>query len=199
MANIVVKNGYNGFNTNKGCKEHNQQKHLAFSKTLPPLHTRENGFIPADLKEAFCPMLQPSISDHTTPATGDIVILLDDEIRRIQQLSIHLGINHRYEIAEYHNRFHVRAKPDNLPKIESSKCWVQSHNWRRRTDNERRLDLSRTDAALGKKIHDIDSSIVNLDRLPKGRRKFLEPVDIPLLGCSYRLPVIMKNKRSTGR
>lgn len=197
MANIVVKNGYNGFNNNKGCKEHKEQKHQAFSKTLPPLQTRENGFIPANLKEAFCPMLLPSTSTHTTPATGDIVILLDDEISRIQHLSIHLGINHRYDIAEYHNRFHVHGKPNNLPKIVSSKYWVQSHNWKKRIDSERRLVLSRADVALGKKIY--DSSTVNLDRLPKGRRKFLEPVDIPLLGCSYRLPVIVKNQGSAGR
>lgn len=102
MANIVVKNGYNGFKNNKRFKKKIHQKHSMLSNKLPPLERRENGFI-STLEASFSPEVQPSISisDRTTTATGDIVILLDDEIRRIRQLSIHLGLNHRYEVAQY--------------------------------------------------------------------------------------------------
>lgn len=197
MADIVVKNGYNGFKNNKRFKEKNHQKNSMLSNKLPPLERRENGFI-STLEASFSPEVQPSISisDRTTTATGDIVILLDDEIRRIRQLSIHLGLNHRYEVAQYHNRFQGRGKPDKLPKIESSKSWIQSHNWIKRMENGSRLDLQKNDLALAKKIF---SPSVDLDSLPKGRKKLLEPVNIPALGCSYRLPVIKKHTRTTRR
>lgn len=194
MADIVVKNGYNGFNNTKKHNNNNQRKQSSFSNKLPPLGTQRNDFISSE-GTSISPILQPSVSDHGTTTTTDIVILLDDEVRRIHRLSINLGIKHHYEIAEYHNRFHGR-KPGRLPKLKTSKCWRQSHNWIKRTDSEMGFDLRRNAVTLGKQF---DNSSVDLNSLPRGRRKVLEPVDIPALGCSYRLPVLKKHKPNTGR
>ena len=195
MADIVVKNGYNGFQKSKKQKGNNQREQSSLRNKLPPLETREDDFISS--KEAsLSPVLQPSLSSRRTTTT-DIVILLDDEVRRIHRLSINLGIRHHYEVAEYRNRFHSRSKPGILPKIESgSNCWRQSHNWIKRIENGTGFDLRRNDVTLGKKY---DTSSVDLDSLPRGRKKVLEPVDVPTLGCSYRLPIMKTHKQKTGR
>ena len=139
------------------------------------------------------PFLQASVSDHDT---ADIVILLDDEVKRIRQLSINLGINHHYEVAQYNNRFHSH-KPWRLPKIDSSKCWRQSHNWAKRLDDIARLDLRRNVAGFG---FDATGKLsLDLESLPRGRKRLLEPVDIPALGCSYRLPVLKIDKHKSQR
>lgn len=195
MVDIMVKNGYNGFYNTKKMRGNNQGKHSSSSSKLPPLETRKDDFVLNEEAPLF-PVLQPSISDRITTET-DIIILLDDEVRRIHQLSINLGIKHRFEVAEYQYRFHNRAKlRRRLPKIEGSKQWRQSHNWKKRMESETGFDLKQGDTALGKNI---DTSSVDLNSLPRGRKKLLEPVDIPALGCSYRLPVLKKHKRKTGK
>lgn len=194
MAGIIVKNGYNGFQNSKKQKDNNQPKQSSFSNKLPPLQTHKDDFI-SNKEASLSPVLQPSVSSYSRTTT-DIVILLDDEVRRIHRLGINLGIRHHYEVAEYHNRFHSRSKPGRLPKIERSKCWRQSHNWIKRMENGTGFDLRRSDVALGKKC---DTSSVDLDSLPRGRKKVLEAVDIPTLGCSYRLPMLKKHKQKTRR
>jgi len=193
MADIVVKNGYNGFNNTKKHTNNNKRRQSSFRSKLPPLETHKGDFLLSE-ETSLSPVLQPSISGRIT-ATTDIVILLDDEVRRIDQLSINLGIKHHYKIAEYHNRFHCH-KQGRLPKLETSKFWKQSHNWRKRMEDGTGFDLRRNDVALGKKF---DTSSVDLDGLPRGRKKMLEPVNIPTLGCSYRLPVLKNHKQKTAR
>lgn len=189
MADIVVKNGYNGFNNNKKHNSKNLGKSSTFNNRLPPLrsdNSDKNSTMASNEDRPQSPFLQASVSDHNTT---DIVILLDDEVKRIRQLSINLGINHHYEIAEYHNRFH-RHKKWRLPSIERPKCWRQSHNWTKRMDDIARLDLRRSVAGFGK-LKCVSTS-VDLESLPRGRKKLLESVDIPTIGCSYRLPVQKK-------
>ena len=105
MADIVVTNGYNGFDNTKKHNSKSQGKHSSFNNRLPPLGSDKAGKSVSfsDKERLTSPFLQPSVSDHDT---ADIVILLDDEVKRIRQLSINLGINHHYEVAEYDNRFH---------------------------------------------------------------------------------------------
>lgn len=193
MADIVVRNGYNGFDYTKKRNSKSQRKHSSLNSKLdrlPPLESSKasKSILFSDKEGSTCPSLQPSVSDHDTE---DIVILLDDEVKRIRQLSINLGINHHYEIAQYDNRFHGR-KPWRLPKMENSKFWRQSHNWAKRMDDISRLDLRRSvatfDFAVAGKLS------VDLKSLPRGRKKLLEPVHIPTLGCSYRLPVLKRDK-----
>ena len=199
MADIVVKNGYNGFDNSKKHSSKSQGKHSSFSNRLvdrlSPLESGKasKSILFSDRERPTSPSLQPSVSDYDT---ADIVILLDDEVKRIRQLSINLGINHHYEIAQYNNRFHSQ-KPWRLPKMENSKCWRQSHNWTKRMDEISRLDLRRDVATFdfaGKGKLSVD-----LNSLPRGRKKLLEPVDIPTLGCSYRLPVLKRDKQKVGK
>lgn len=192
MADIVVKNGYNGFSNSKKNRDNYKRRQNSFK--LPPLEAHKDDLIYREDK-AHSPVLQPSLSVNTTAST-EFVILLDDEIRRIHQLSVNLGITHHYEVAEYHNRFHCR-RLGRLPKLEESKYWRQSHNWKKRTEtggiNE--LDLRRNFVTSGKHF---DTSSVHWNNLPRGRKKLLEPVNIPALGCSYRLPILEKQKHKTG-
>lgn len=195
MADIVVKNGYNGFDNNKKHDFKNRGKHSSFKNRLPSLGSDKTGKDSLFSHEGSSqsPFLQPSVSDHDT---ADIVILLDDEVKRIRQLSINLGINHHYEIAQYNNRFHSH-KPWRLPRIENSKHWRQSHNWTKRMDDIARLDLRRNVASFG--FDEAGKLSVDLESLPKGRKKLLEPVNIPALGCSYRLPVLKKDMHKSTR
>lgn len=190
MADIVIKNGYNGFD-NKG---HNPKKFsktlLSFKNRLPPLPNDKSSVVSSE-RGLHSPFLQGSLSDHSNT---DIVILLDDELKRIRQLSNNLGINQRYEIAQYHNRFHG-LKQGRLPQIESSKCWRQSHNWIKRKDNIDRHDTPKFQTGFNFKAAEKFS--VDLDSLPKGGKKLLKPVDIPSLGCSYRLPIPKEQKQRT--
>lgn len=195
MADIVVRNGYNGFDYTKKRNSKSQRKHSSFNNRLDRLPPLESGkasksILFSDKEGLTSPSLQPSVSDHDTE---DIVILLDDEVKRIRQLSINLGINHHYEIAQYDNRFHSQ-KPWRLPKMENSKCWRQSHNWTKRMDDiSMGLDLRRSVATFNFAVPGKLS--VDLESLPRGRKKLLEPVDIPTLGCSYRLPVLKRDKQ----
>lgn len=187
MADIVVRNGYNGFDSTKKHSSKRQGKMSSFNNRLdrlPPLGSDKTGksILFSDKERPTSPFLQPSVSDHDT---ADIVILLDDEVKRIHQLSINLGINHHYEIAQYHNRFHSQ-KPRRLPKMENSKSWRQSHNWTKRMDDSSRLDLRQDVATFD--FAGTGKLSVDLTSLPRGRKKLLEPVNIPALGCSYRLP-----------
>jgi len=195
MADIVVRNGYNGFNNPKKHSSKGQEKHSSLSNRLadrlPPLESGKasKSILFSDRERPTSPSLQPSVSDYDT---SDIIILLDDEVKRIRQLSINLGINHHYEIAQYNNRFHSQ-KPWLLPKMENSKCWRQSHNWTKRMDEISRLDLRR-DVATFDFAGTGKLSVDLLNSLPRGRKKLLKPVDIPTLGCSYRLPVLKRDK-----
>lgn len=196
MADIVVKNGYNGFDTNnKKHSSKNRGKHSSFNNRLPSLGSDKTGrnSLFSHEESSQSPYLQASVSDHDT---ADIVILLDDEVKRIRQLSINLGINHHYGIAQYNNRFHSH-KPWRLPKIECSKYWRQSHNWTKRMDDIARLDLRRNVTGFG--FDEAGKLSVDIESLPRGRKKLLEPVDIPALGCSYRLPVLKKDKQKPVR
>jgi len=195
MADIVVRNGYNGFGNTKKLNSKSQGKHSSFSSRLmdrlPPLESGKasKSILFSDKERPTSPSLQPSVSDYDT---ADIVILLDDEVKRIRQLSINLGISHHYEITQYNNRFHSQ-KPWRLPRMENSKCWRQSHNWTKRMDDISRLDLRRDVATFD--FAGTGKLSVDLKSLPRGRKKLLEPVDIPTLGCSYRLPVLKRDKQ----
>lgn len=195
MADTVVTNGYNGFDNTMKHNSKSQGKHSAFNNRLPPLGSDKAGKSVSfsDKERPTSPFLQPSVSEHDT---ADIIILLDDEVKRIRQLSVNLGINHHYEIAEYNNRFHSQ-KPWRLPKIENSKCWRQSHNWTKRMDDISRLDLRRNVATFD--FAGTGKLSVDLRSLPRGRKKLLDPVDIPTLGCSYRLPVLKRDKQKLPR
>ena len=188
----MVKNGYNGFSNSKKNRDNYKRRQNSFK--LPPLEAHKDDLIYSEDK-AHSPVLQPSLSVNTTAST-EFVILLDDEIRRIHQLSVNLGITHHYEVAEYHNRFHCR-RLGRLPKLEESKYWRQSHNWKKRTETGgiNDLDLRRNFVTSGKHF---DTSSVHWNNLPRGRKKLLEPVNIPALGCSYRLPILEKQKHKTG-
>ena len=196
MADIVVKNGFNGFNNNKNHNKHgnSQRKQISFNNKLPPLETyKDNSVYSAERSQS--PVLQPSLSDRNT-TSSDFVILLDDEVRRIHRLSVNLGITHHYEVAEYQHRFDCR-RHGRLPKIQDSKYWRQSHNWTKRMEGANGFVLRRNGAVFGKHF---DTSSVDFNSLPRGRKKLLEPVEIPALGCSYRLPVLKKHiKQKTGR
>ena len=194
MADIVVRNGYNGFDGTKKRNSKRQGKDPSVNSRLnrlPPLGSDKTGksILSSDRERPTSPFLQPSVSDHDT---ADIVILLDDEVKQIRQLSINLGINHHYEIAQYNNRFHSQ-KPWRLPKMENSKSWRQSHNWAKRMDDISKLDLRRDVTTFD--FAGIGKLSVDLQSLPRGRKKLLEPVDIPTLGCSYRLPVLKRDKQ----
>lgn len=189
MADIVIKNGYNGFN-NKDHNSKNLGKHSSFNNRLPPLASDKSSVVFSE-RSQHSPFLHASLSEHSN---ADIVILLDDEVKRIRQLRINLGINHHFEIAQYNNRFH-NHKQWRLPKLESSKCWRQSHNWIKRIDDIARLDPPRNLTGFDSKA--AGKLSVDLDSLPRGRKKLLQPVDIPSLGCSYRLPVQKKQKLKT--
>lgn len=190
MADIVIKNGYNGF-VHKGHNSNFSKRLPSFKNRLPPIPYDKNGVVSSE-RGLQSPFLQGSLSDHSN---ADIVILLDDEIKRIRQLSSNLGINHRYEIAQYHNRFHG-PKHGRLPQLESTKCWRQSHNWIKRMDNIGRHDSPKIQT-VGFDFKAAGKFSLDLDNLPKGRKKLLKPVDIPSLGCSYRLPIPKKQKQRT--
>ena len=190
MADIVIRNGYNGF-VHKGHNSSFSKPLPSFKNRLPPLPNDKYGVVSPE-RGLQSPFLQGSLSDHSNT---DIVILLDDEIKRIRQLSNNLGINHRHEIAQYHNRFHGLKQGGRLPQLESTKCWRQSHNWIKRMDIIGRGDTPKIQTGFDFKA--AGKFTLDLDNLPKGRKKVLKPVDIPSLGCSYRLPIPKKQKQKT--
>ena len=185
MANIVVKNGYNGFRRSYNSSMLSSNSERRPNNQLPPIHGKDKVSLGLGCVRSESPFLQPSFSDN-----DDIVFLFNHDVKRIRQLSVHIGIKQQFEMEQYHCRFSHGRRRSGLPsKVDRSKFWRQSQKWIKRTENTE-FDIERS-VPVSKKS---GFSSLNLNNLPRERRKRLEPVNIPELGCSYRLPASRKVK-----
>ena len=112
----------------------------------------------------------------------EYILLLHDEVRQLRQLAASIGIKKELEIADKANKLKLKTA-ERLEKNRQTSWWRQSKRWAKHR-SEVEEDTKKERAS---KVHGID-----LDKLqmPKGMRRRLEPVSIPDLGCTYRLPLL---------
>lgn len=201
MANLCVRNGLNGSKESK--KENSSYKATntkgETERHLPPLNTKSeesNGRIvtifslPTRLGDLdkyqteFSPVLQP-FQQRYQPEK--YMLLLRDEVREIQQLTASLGIQRQLEIADKANKLELKAA-ERLEKNKQSLWWRMSKRWtKHQVQSDSDYKRRKEHASNVHNIRDLEKC-----QIPKGMRRRLEPVSIPDLGITYRLPLQRK-------
>lgn len=203
MANLVVKNGFNGIHGNKKGPAVNNKRTLS-GKHLPPLDgidkIKHEGEAFQSYRETRSTNLLHRPTSDFNSSTDEYLILLHEDVKEIRQLALSLGITRRIQAVDKYGEDtggvyqHKRTMPRRLPTLDKPVCFgKQSIKWTKHQNDDAK------DVNTFPVYESLDSikSAVDIAELPSAVKRRLKPVDIPQLGVKYRLPAMTKPRQKT--
>lgn len=204
MANLGVKNITKSYKSGKKANFSEQVENTDYTNKKKaerlisrPLNTNSKaGNQRMVTIYSFLPVSGAPGSDQARPVLKlyqpkyepeEYILHLRKEVEDLRQLTASLGIQRELKIARNANKLHLRTSEKLDKNKQSSLWWRMSKRWtKHRGESD---SVKRETKGHNSNVHNIDLSQL---QIPKGMRRRLDPVCIPNLGITYRLPRLRK-------